>query len=281
MRAFLVTICLATTSASWPATVTVTADPPLPVPNIIADPGIEQGDAAPPNWRFTTATPDNFSSGIADGGRSGRCLWLEAKSGVMSGYWNQTTTVQPGRTYVYKGFYRLGSGKLLAYVHGGVRLEDGRAAAVDQRFYQGTMRGHWLTPVFLPPDALGGPDPATWYPFSLTVAVPEAVTAVTLSLGLYFQAGEVWFDDLWAGLATTDLTVNVTAAEGETLRCVVLRRVDADAPALDSGDLGGATTYQGVAKDQPSDQAYEVEITLGDGSLVRERYPREEEGEMK
>lgn len=281
MRALLLTICLAAASASWPATVAVTGNPPLPVPNIIADPAIEQGDAAPPNWRFTTATPDNFASGLADGGRSGKCLWLKARSGVMSGYWNQTTAVEPGRTYLYKGFYRLGSGKLLAYAHGGVRLEDGRAAAVDQRFYQGTMRGHWLSPVFLPPDALGGPDPTVWYPFSLTVAVPEPMTAVTLSLGLYFQAGEVWFDDLWAGLATTDIAVSVTAAEGETLRRVVLRRVGADTPALDSGDLGGATAYECVAKEQPTGQTYEVEASLGDGTVVRERYPREEEGEAR
>jgi hypothetical protein len=153
-------------------------------------------DGKPEGWSFGTATPAIFQASWLDGGRSGKCLWLKAATGEMSGYWSQTVPVEPGKTYLVAGFMRLAQGKVLCYVHGTGKSPDGRKVSLDERFYRGTMRGHWLTPVFLPPEALGGPAPDAWVPFELRFAVPGPIRQVTLSLGLYFTAGEASFDDV-------------------------------------------------------------------------------------
>lgn len=263
------------------AEISIVGDPPLPVPNLVRNPGIELGqDGKPADWAFGTATPDNFLTAWRDDGRSGKCLWMKAKTGDMSGYYNQTVVVQPGRPYLFKGYYRLGAGKLLVYAHNSIAAAEGRRVAVDQRFYQGTMRGHWLVPVFLPPDALGGPDPTAWLPFRMQVNVPEQMTAIALSLGLYFQPGEVSFDDLWAGLATTDLAVKVKAADGERLARVVVSPVGDTKPVFDSGALKeGTAEFSTTLKQQPTDATYEAVVTLGDGTTSKYRYPAE--GEAK
>ena len=73
------------------------------MPNLVVNPGIELGaDDKPAHWNFTTATPDNFLTGWQDGGRSGKCLWAKAKTGVMSGYWGQTVPVPPGQSVLFK-----------------------------------------------------------------------------------------------------------------------------------------------------------------------------------
>lgn len=267
----------------WAAEVSLTADPPLPVPNLLANPGMEEGmgeEAAA--WRFSTATPDNFLAGRAENGRSGTCLWVKAKTGVMSGYFGQTVTVDPGAKYLCHGFYRLGGGRILIYAHSSVDVGGGRKVAVDERFYRGTMRGHWLSPVFLPPEVLGGPDPDEWFPFTLTVDVPDPMGAFTLSLGLYFQPGEVWFDDLWVGRATTELNVNVKADDGRALRRVVLQRTGAQDPVRDSGELAAGTrSFVSTVPDQPTDAVYELAVTLADGTVQRSRYPEAEAGEAR
>ncbi len=273
-------LLLGAVSVLCAAQITLTGDPPLPVANLIANPGVEQGAGnQPAHWNFGTANPENFETGWRDGGRSGKCLWMKAKTGVMSGYYNQAVPVEPGRAYLFRGFSRLAAGKLLVYANSSIALPDGRRVAVDERFYRGTMRGHWLVPVFLPPDALGGPDPNAWLPFRLKVNVPEGMKAVALSLGLYFQPGEVSFDDLWAGLAATDLSLSVKAAPGETLSRVVVKAVGNDRPVYDSGGLKPGTTEFGTAlKAQATDAVYEVSATLGDGQVIVRRYP---EGEVQ
>ncbi len=170
---------------------------PGPAPNLLTNPGVETGAGGKPDgWSFHTATPAIFEADWRDAGRSGKCLWLKAASGEMSGYWSQTVSVVPGKTYLATGFLRLVRGKVLCYVHGTGALPDGRRVSLDERFYRGTMRGHWLSPVFLPPEALSGPDPDAWLPFQIRFTVPPPVERVTLSLGLYFAAGEAAFDDL-------------------------------------------------------------------------------------
>lgn len=273
-------ILLAAASFPWAAQITVSSNPPLPVPNLVANPGIEEGAGdKPANWSFGTANPENFERGRRDGGRSGQCLWMKAKTGVMSGYYNQPVPVAPGKAYLFKGFVRLMAGKVLAYANSSVTLPDGRRVAVDERFYQGTMRAHWLVPVFLPPDALGGPDPNAWLPFRLNVNVPEGMKYVALSLGLYFQPGEACFDDLWAGLAQTDLTVNVKAEAGQTLARVVVKAIGNEKAVFDSGALqAGTTEFNTVVKGQATDAVYEATATQGDGRVIVRRYP---EGEVR
>jgi hypothetical protein len=287
------------------AEIRIDSSTPLPVPNLARNPGMEEGDSGPStalrpalslpfdaaqglepverskggtplHWKFTTAMPDNFETGWVDGGRSGKCLWVKAKTGKMSGYWNQTIPVEPGKTYLFKGYYRLAAGKILCYAHASVRLQDNRSVAVDQRYYRGSLRGHWLVPVFLPPEALAGPDPQQWYPFEIKATIPPPMKAISLSLGIYFTPGEAWFDDIWVGLAETDLRVSVKAGPGEVLERVVVRAVGEPKPVADSKPLQGATTFETTLKAQRSDKEYEVEVTLADGKVIRQREPRSE-----
>ncbi|NCO91404.1 MAG: hypothetical protein GW911_04410 [Armatimonadetes bacterium] len=266
---------LLASSHAWSVEIQFTGNPPLPVANLVRNPGIESGlGATPEGWSFATATPDNFETGWRDDGRSGKCLWLKAKTGAMSGYWGQVVPVAPGKSYLFKGYYRLGGGKILCYAHSSVALPDGRKAGIDERFYRGTMRGHWLVPVFLSPDSLGGPDPQQWYPFRLVARIPDPMQAVALSLGMYFTAGDSAFDDLWAGEAETELALTVKAAEGETLRRVVVTQVGSAKPVLDSQPLAaGSGAYEAKLEHQPTDAVHEVAVTLGNGEIVKARYP--------
>jgi hypothetical protein len=101
--------------------------------------------------------------------------------------------------------------------------------------------------------------------------------AVSLSLGIYFTPGEVWFDDIWAGVAETDLHVSVKAGPGEGLERVTIRKAGEAKPVFDSGPLRGAPTFETTVKAQPTDAEYEVEATLADGKVLRQRYPATEE----
>jgi hypothetical protein len=82
------------------AEVQVTSNPPLPLPNLIVNGGIEQ--AAPDGaacWSFGTANPENFAIDRVADGRSGPgALHLIAHAGVMSGYFNQVVKVKPEKT---------------------------------------------------------------------------------------------------------------------------------------------------------------------------------------
>lgn len=253
----------------------ITAEPPLPVANQVRNPGAENGrDGLPEDWSFTTARPDIYHTGWVDGGRGGKCLWARCRTSEMSGYWSQSVPVTAGFKHRFSGWYRLASGRLMCYAHGRATLPDGRSRTIDQRVYQGTMRGHWLAPVFLAPEALGGPDPAVWYPFRIEVEVPEGFTSLTFSAGLYFQPGEVWFDDLFAGLARTTLLPVVKAGEGETLRRVVVRQAGVDKPLHDTRDLpAGTREWPLRLADLPTDAIYQVEATLTDGRTLRRSYP--------
>jgi len=282
-RMLLILFGLALASGARAAEIRVTSDPPLPVANLLQNPNVEEGrDGQPDAWRFTTARPDNFEIDWVDGGRSGKCLRVRAKSAVMSGYWAQSVPVEPGKKYLFRGYYRLMGGKMLCYAHARTPLPDGRSVAVDQRFYRGTMRGHWLAPVFLPPDSLGGPDPNQWYPFRIIAEIPPPMQAISLSLGLFFEAGEVWFDDLHAGLAETELAIQVKAGPGESIERVTVMPVDADKPVFDSGPLAAGTSlFEKKLGGQPTDAVYEVVATLAGGKKITARYPQIGEGESR
>ncbi len=276
-RSIAVAALLAALAAAA-ADIRVSAEPPLPLPNLLQNPDIEEGAAGQPAaWSFGTATPAIFQNAWAEDGRSGRCLWLKASSGDMSGYWAQAVPVEPGQAYLATGFLRLAAGKVLCYVHGTATTPDGRKISVDERVYRGTMRGHWLIPVFLPPDALGGPDPTVWYPLRLRFTTPEPLERVTLSLGLYFAAGEAAFDDLCISQAETELQIAVTPAPGETLRQVIVSPAPSGRPVFDSGPLPeGTASFEKRLPGQPADGQWIVTVRLGDGRVVTRQYPASE-----
>lgn len=170
------------------------ADEPAPLaPNLVFNPDLEEGiDGEPAGWRWTTAVPDNFEVAWTDEGRTGKGLYLKSHSAVMSGYWNQSVRVEPLTSYVFSGWFRLGGGRLLCYAH--ARTADGRN--VDERFYAASMRNHFLVPVFLRPEYMAGYGADEWHPFSVPFTTLEGMEWITVSMGMYFHAGEAWFDDV-------------------------------------------------------------------------------------
>ncbi len=211
-------ILLAVTAASA-VEITVTTDPPVAAANLIANPSIEDGDGEPAAWRFGTAVPENFNNRWENTGRTGsRSLHVSAIEKVMSGYWTQAVNVQPGASYLLAGYYRTSGGRLLIFAKANYE-RDGVAMHFDERFYAGSKRDHWLSPVFLPPEAMTDPEVDEWVRFEKMLEIPPEVSEIAISVGSYFSPGETWFDDIYLGPATTDLHVAVDPA-GAQLKSV-------------------------------------------------------------
>ncbi len=250
----------------------------IPSPNLVKNPSIEEvAKDQPKYWTFDSALKENFIISWTHGGRTGKkSLGIKTQTGKMSGYWTQIVVVESERTYLFKGYYRLGGGRILIWVSGEGALPDKTKVKVDRRFYAASSRGHWLEPVFLPPEALSGPDPDVWLPFEIEVKVPAPITHLAFNMGLYFSHGKVYFDDLWVGLAEMDLDIDVKAAPEERIDRVVIRSAEPAKDIFDSGPLAKAKNYEKTLKALPMNATYEVLVHLADGKVVRKVYSHSE-----
>ena len=193
------------------------------------------------------------------------CLYVKAFTGEMSGYWSQVVRLSPGK-YVLRGWFRLLSGKLLIYVHG-----RNNQAAIDQRFYAGIDLPPSLVPTFLKPQYLIGGRSDDWHPFTLPFEMPQGLPAVAVSLGMYFTAGEVWFDDVSLTVAETHLRVRVRGPQG--IRQVTVFRVGSEKPLWQSPTLApGQATFQHTLS-VPATGRYRVVATSSSGRTIEKLYP--------
>lgn len=266
LRYWLLPMLLAVTAAGA-ADLQVTADPPLPRPNLVVNPGMEQTTATGvANWNFSTANPENFATDRAASGRSGPgSLHLIAHSGVMSGYWNQVVSLKPETDYVMRVWYRLGGGKMLCYAH--AALPDGKS--VDQRFYDSSMRTHLLVPVFLKPEYTKGADPNRWFLCRLPFRTIKDMNAIAVSLGIFFSAGEAWFDDASVTEAKTALTVKTQTPVTR------VRVLDAEGKAVFDSGVVAAAAFEKTLPELATDTVYTIEATDGAGKLTTVKYPEE------
>jgi hypothetical protein len=258
-------LCLiACTLPAFAADIQITADPPLPVANILANPGFEDGaDAQPAAWKFGTASPDNFVTGWAAEGRTGKAVCCKALSASMSGYWGQGVTLQPDTDYRLTGWFRLRGGKLLVYVHA-------PPPTLNERFYATSMLNHFLVPVFLKPEYMRGA-PDTWQPLKMEFRTPAGLAAASVSLGMYFTAGEVWYDDFSLHVAKTTLKLKVT--DTEDLRSVQVKTAAGEV-VYDSGVLAAGT--RALEHDCPgvsTEGSYVVVATGASGKTSTKQYP--------
>lgn len=265
IRTLMLMALLLAVGASWAADVQVLATPPLPLPNPVKNAGFEIVDARglPDEWKFTTANPENFEQNwVAQGHFGPGSVRVMALTGIMSGYWTQSLLVKPDTEYVLRVWYRHGGGKMLIRAHGG--NPEGRT--VDERFYDTSMRKHFLVPVFLKPEYMKGGDLNQWRLCRLPFKTIPNMEWISISLGIFFSGGEVWFDDVSVTEAKTDLTVRVTGAVEK------LRVLDEQGKAVfESGksDQGLQKTLPGVA----SDGVYTIEVTEPGGNVRTMRYP--------
>ncbi len=263
-------------------TIELTTDQPRVEANLALNPAMEEGaDGAPAHWSLSTAVPENFETAWVEGeGRHGsRALYLKAHENVMSGYWGQTVAVEPG-SYIFRGFYRTTTGRLLMYAHG--RNTDVEPpVGVDARVYAGSAIAGFLVPVFIPYEALAGADPDTYYPFSVQVEVPERLPTIALSMGMYFTPGEVWFDDVWFGPATLDLIIRVAGGGEQVGKLTVFDEDEVDPVYVSTNDprcpVGGLLPdpFEVRLEDVRADARYLIVAKTADGDLTRARFPEE------
>jgi len=270
---WLLAVMMALSSPVRALEVTVTSHPPLPAANLLANADIEQGpNDQPASWRWGTATPENFVTGWADTGRSGKCLYIKSLSPVMSGYWNQTVKVKPQTEYMLTGWFRLNGGKLLCYVNS--RTADQRT--LDERFYAVSMRNSPLVPVFLKPEYTKGyVEVERWHPFRIPFTPVEKMEWVSVSAGMYFQAGEVWYDDFRLLPAKTELKLQVKAGDEGLGRVRVLAK-GVEQPVFDSGPLaGGTNSFEKTLLGLSTEAQYLIEATDSAGAKQVKAYPEE------
>lgn len=272
----------ALTASAAAVEIDVAADPPPADANLLQNADMETVEGGQPaHWSFSTATAENFAIDWPEGeGREGsRALHVVAHDSVMSGYWGQTVPVTAG-SYVFRGWYRTVSGRMLMYAHGRDRDAD-PPVGVDARTYHGSAVASFLVPVFIPWEALTGPDPQTYYPFSVEVDVPESLEQITLSMGMYFTPGEAWFDDVWFGPARMKLKLRVSG-EGEELEKLTVFQdgvedpvyVSTDDPATEPGQPL-TEPFEVTVIDLPSGGSYLIVAKTADGDLHRVRFPGE------
>lgn len=267
MRGHMLAILLCLLSLAAPALaadVQISADPPLPVANLLANPGFEEGTGdQPAGWKFGTASPDNFVTAWAAEGHAGRAVYCKALSGSMSGYWAQGVRLQPETDYRLTGWFRLRGGKLLAYVHA-------PPPTLNERFYATSMYNHFLVPVFLKADFMRGA-PDTWQPLRMDFRTPAGLGGASVSLGMYFAAGEVWYDDFSLQGAKTTLKLRVR--DDEDLRSVQVTTAAGEV-VYDSGPLAPGT--RSLEHDCPgvsTEGSYAVVVTGTNGKTTTTRYP--------
>lgn len=276
LRATMAIVCILAVVACGAVEIQISADPPLPVPNLLQNPGFEQvNDTGPEHWSFSTARPDNFALSWDGPARTGEhCAALKAHTNVMSGYWYQSVPVE-AKAYLLRGHFRLVSGRMLIYAHG-ANKDRQPSVGVDERFYAGALQGHWLVPVFIPPEALAGMAPDGYEPFRLPVTIPEGLPALSISLGMYFTPGELAFDDIWFGCGETTLTVRIDP-EGATLAGLQVLSDQSDRPVY-SSEQGQAPPRELTLEKMPTDAVYTVVVTTADGKEFRATYPEGVDG---
>ncbi|HCU37537.1 MAG TPA: hypothetical protein DGT21_19520 [Armatimonadetes bacterium] len=276
LRIAIALACIPAVVACGAVEIIISADPPLPTPNLLRNPGFETiTDAGPEHWSFSTARPDNFALSWEGPARTGEhCAALTAHTNVMSGYWGQIVPVDAG-AYLLRGHYRLVSGRMLIYAHG-TNKDRQPSVGVDERYYAGALQGHWLVPVFIPPEALAGMALDGYEPFRLPVTIPEGLPALTISLGMYFTPGELAFDDIWFGLGETTLTVKIDP-QGSTLAGLQVLSDQSDTPVYAS-EQGQAPPRELTLETMPTDAVYTVVVTTADGKEFRATCPEGVDG---
>lgn len=162
-------------------------------PNLIKNPGFEEGDNAPAEWKFSTVMPENFVltlSPDAHGGR--RSAGIATKTRKMSGYWKQEVEVKPNTEYLLECWIRLKSGKVLMYITG-----QGEEKDKADRAYAASAGDNPLVPVFLKPEYLTGVVSGdTWHRLDLRFTTLPTSKTIGVNIGSYFREGELLIDDV-------------------------------------------------------------------------------------
>ncbi|MGD9497847.1 MAG: hypothetical protein AB7Y46_16210 [Armatimonadota bacterium] len=271
----LLAVALATligaAAAAAPVAITWSVAPTQPDENRLRNADFAQRDnAGPVQWEFTTAIPDNFEVGWSEVGRSAPgSARINTLTGSMSGYWTQTVPVTEGERLLVLAHVRLVGGTVLLWLTGSPLMADGTRGRFDERFELPSMKSFFLAPTWIDPRYLRGPDSERWVPLLRAIDIP-AMEALRVGIGSYFQRGEMWIDDAYAGPAQVDLTIDLSARDGGRITSVEVVAVP-DRTLASEAIEQGVERWTYTARGIDPEQGIVVRGTMVDGEQFARR----------
>ena len=256
--------------ASAELQITITADPPLPVANLMENAEFEAGDErAPEGWGASTSVPGAGSfARLTEGGRSGAFMRVESFTSTTNAYLSRTAHVKPQTLYRAGSWVRLRGGAMVMWLHAWV---DGKR--FDERAYLRSLGLNPLVPEFVRLEWTQSPDPDSWQWVEHEFSTWPNQGNINMHLDAYFDRSSMDIDGAFLGLARTTLTISVT--RGGIARVRVLN--DAGDELWNSGELaGGTTVVRHELPDLPTDARYRVIATQPDRTEVAAWYPEEQ-----
>jgi len=256
--------------SAWPAAaqvrIAVSAEPPLPVPNLMANAEFEAGDATgPEGWGAGTSIADAGSfERLTEDGRSGAFERVESFTSTTNAYLSRVTPVEPDTLYRAGAWVRIRGGTMVMWLHAWV---EGKR--FDERAYLHSWGFSPLVPEFVHLKWTDSPPPDEWQWVGREFRTWPGQEQVNMHLGAYFDRSDMDLDGAFLGLARTTLTVEV--AGGLLARVRVVNEAGEEIWA--SEDLGGAAGLTQVIPDLPTDIRYQVIATQPNGTEVAAWYP--------
>lgn len=245
--------------------------------NLIANPDFEDGDEWPSGWGWTpNQPPPKIDRVWADTALSGaRSAGVISASSSASAYWTQVVRVEPGQVYLLTARVLLEEGKVLVRAYGR-DAEGNPLKGFDRRAYDLRLTTHPLAPAYWKPEWIIDMTREPWAPVDLVVDTRGEIVpaSVSVQIGSYFAPGTLFVDDVYFGPGTLTLDYVVT---GAPLAQVRVLDEGGDEHAT-SGDLGGATRYEGSAEGLALGEPWLIEATAADGTVTRSWYPAAPEG---
>ena len=197
--------------------INITADPPLPVPNLLVNADFSAGDAMPDGWYGSSPMPELFTfRRHADGGpQGGAFVRLEGRSSVMSGYLSQHVTgLQPETAYYARTGLRLRGGHALLLLNSYI---EGRRW--DLYVHQRSWGINPLVPDFVHLAYTDSPPPDEWIRVGEEFTTEPGHTELMFRVGAYFERTSMDIAEPFLCRARTTLEITV---KGKGIRRVQL-----------------------------------------------------------
>lgn len=190
----------------------IVSDPPLPVENLLKNPGFDEGNGIS-GWL------DEMHVGYLQkweekGGVTGGCVRVEClRSNILSsGFIVQKVSVDPNAQYVGGASLRMRYGKAF------LRLKPSTSAGKEVEAI--SWAGSPLTPNFLSREMTGSPEAEKWIKIQGAINTESDDHEVTVGLGAFQDPTSIDFDNAYLCKAKVDLSV---AVRGRYIRRVVVR----------------------------------------------------------
>jgi len=265
----LALVC-ATLPASAELQIAVTADPALPVSNLMQNAEFEAGDERKPEaWGASTSLPRGGSfARLTEGGRDGAFMRVEGFTSQTNAYLSQVAPVEEEALYRAGAWVRMRGGTMVMWMHWWV--DEKR---FDERAYLHSWGSAPIVPDFVRLEWTDSPDPTQWQWVGREFPAWKGQHHVNMHLGAFFDRSSMDIDGAFLGLARTTLMIEVTGDEIARVRVVN----DAGDELWNSGELaGGTTAVRHELPDVPTDARYQAIATQPDGAEVAAWYPEEQ-----